>query len=127
MGRHPGRHTGTIRSHPAAGRDRTEGEEVSETFSRTVFVVEADRKPILAVAAKKHLEAEAFFVDERVQAKLKSLHSSGEPLCDDSTILHIRLAHADERARYHGAGNATRDRRVIFLVNVDEVDSASLL
>ncbi|WP_156180689.1 hypothetical protein [Bradyrhizobium sp. LTSPM299] len=100
---------------------------MSETFSRSVFVVEADRQPILAIAAKKHFEAEAFFADERVQAKLKSLHSSGKPLCDDCSILRIRLAHADERARYDDARNATRDRRVVFLVNLDEVDPTPLL
>jgi hypothetical protein len=100
---------------------------VSETFSTSVFVVEADRMPIVAIAAKKYLEAEAFFVDERVQAKLKSLHSSGKPLCDDYSVLRIRLAHADERVRYYDARNTTRDRAVVFLVNVDEVDPTSLL
>jgi hypothetical protein len=79
-------------------------------FSRSVFVVEADRQPILAIAAKKHSEAEAFFADERVQAKLKSLNSSGKPVYDDYSILRIRLAHAGERVRYYDARNAAADR-----------------
>ncbi|WP_426442382.1 hypothetical protein [Bradyrhizobium genosp. P] len=61
--------------------------------------------PILAIATKRHLEAETFFADERVQTKLKSLHSSGKSLCDDYPILRIRLAHTDERVRYFDARN----------------------
>ena len=73
---------------------------MSETLSLSIFTIEADSKPLLAFAAKKHQEAEAFCAGERVLTKLRSVRSSGVPLCDDHTILRIRLANADERARY---------------------------
>ena len=44
---------------------------MSETLSLSIFTIEADRKPLLAFAAKKHHEAEAFCTDERVLTKLK--------------------------------------------------------
>ena len=50
-------------------------------FSLSVFTLEADRKPLLCFAAKKHHEAEEFSADERVRAKLRSVRSGGAPLC----------------------------------------------
>jgi hypothetical protein len=74
---------------------------MNETFSLSIFTIEADRKPLLAFAAKRHQEAEAFLKDERVRTKLKSIVSGGIRLCDDYSILRIRLANSVERARYH--------------------------
>jgi hypothetical protein len=94
---------------------------MSETLSLTIFTIEADRKPVLAFAAKKHHEAEAFCADERVLTKLRSIRSSGVPLCDDKSILRVRLATPDERARYH---DRTKNRpsmenlAAVFLVDV---------
>ena len=39
---------------------------MSETLSLSIFTIEADRKPLLAFAARKHHDAEAFCADERV-------------------------------------------------------------
>jgi hypothetical protein len=36
---------------------------MSETLSLSIFTIEADRKPLLAFAAKKHQDAEAFCAD----------------------------------------------------------------
>jgi hypothetical protein len=107
---------------PAPGRERAEGEEMSETLSLTFFTIEADRKPPLAFAAKKHQEAEAFFKDERVRAKLKSVRSGGVPLCDNYSILRIRMAKADERARYQERAprSSLENLAAVFLVDVDE-------
>jgi hypothetical protein len=96
---------------------------MSETLSLSIFTIEADRKPLLAFAAKKHKEAEAFCADERVLTKLRSVRSSGVPLCDDHSILHVRLATSDERARYH---ERTKQRSsmehlaAVFLVDVEK-------
>jgi hypothetical protein len=38
---------------------------MSETLSLSIFTIEADSKPLLAFAAKKHQEAVAFCADER--------------------------------------------------------------
>jgi hypothetical protein len=103
--------------------DRAQGEEMSEALSLSIFTIEADSKPLLAFAAKKHQEAVAFCADERVLAKLRSIRSSGVPLCDDKSILRVRLATSDERARYH---DRTKNRpsmenlAAVFLVDVDK-------
>ena len=95
---------------------------MSETLSLSIFTIEADRKPVLAFAAKKYEEAETFFRDERVRTKLRSVSSGGIPLCDDLSILRIRLANADERARYREKLTASSigDHAAVFLVDVDE-------
>ena len=53
---------------------------MSEAPSLSIFTIEADRRPLLAFAAKKYREAEAFCADERVLTKLRSIRSSGVPL-----------------------------------------------
>jgi hypothetical protein len=93
----------------------------TEALSLSIFTVEADRKPVLALAAKKHQEVEAFCADERVRNKLKSIRSGGVPLCDDYSILRIRMARSDERARYHEATpRSSIDFPAVFLIDVDE-------
>jgi hypothetical protein len=81
----------------APGRDRAEGLKISETLSLSIFTIEADRKPLLAFAAKKYQEVEAFCADERVLTKLRSVKSGGVPLCDDHSILRVRL----DEGRFH--------------------------
>jgi hypothetical protein len=93
-----------------------------EPLSLSIFTIEADRKPVLAFAAKKFEEADTFFRDERVRTKLRSTSSGGVPLCDDYTILRIRLANADERARHRekAATSSIGDQAAVFLVDVDK-------
>jgi hypothetical protein len=96
---------------------------MSETLSLSIFTIEADRKPLLAFAAKKYQEAEAFCADERVRTKLRSISSDGVPLCDDYSILRVRLAKPDERARYHEQAtlqSSLESLATVFLVDVDE-------
>jgi hypothetical protein len=95
---------------------------MSEPLSLSIFTIEVDRKPVLAFAARKYEEADTFFRDERVRTKLRSASSGGVPLCDDCTILRIRLANADERARYRekAAAKSTGNPAAVFLVDVDE-------
>lgn len=95
---------------------------MSGQLSLSIFTIEADRKPVLAFAAKKHHEAEAFCADERVLTKLRSVSSGGVPLCDDYSILHVRLASSDERARYHDRTkqrSSVDSRAAVFLVDMD--------
>jgi hypothetical protein len=96
---------------------------MSETLSLSIFTIEADRKPLLAFAAKKHQEAVAFCADERVLTKLRSVRSGGVPLCNDYSILRVRLATSEERARYHDRTKqrpSMETRAAVFLVDVDE-------
>jgi hypothetical protein len=99
------------------------GEEMSETPSLSIFTIEADRKPLLAFAAKKYREAKAFCADERVLTKLRSIRSSGGPLCNNNSILRVRLATSDERAHYHDRTKqrpSTENLVAIFLIDVDK-------
>jgi hypothetical protein len=99
---------------------------VSETHSLSIFTIEADRKPLLAFAARKYQEAEAFCADERVLTKLRSVKSGSVPLCDDHSILRVRLATPDERARHHDRTKnrpSMEDRAAVFLVDVDVNDA----
>jgi hypothetical protein len=96
---------------------------VNETLSLSIFTIEADRKPLLAFGAKKYQEAEAFCTDERVRTKLRSVRSGGIPVCDDHSILRVRLAKSDERARYHEQATprpSLQNLAAVFLVDVDE-------
>jgi hypothetical protein len=96
---------------------------MSDTLSLSIFTIGADRKPIFAFAAKKHKEAHAFCADERVLTKLRSVSSGGVPLCDYHSILHVRLATPDERARYHDRTkqrSSMETRAAVFLADVDE-------
>jgi hypothetical protein len=68
----------------------------ASSFSVSIFVLEADRKPILAVAAKTHAQAEQFCTDERVRTVLREAS-----LSDDYSILRVRMSRPAERARYH--------------------------
>jgi hypothetical protein len=99
-----------------------------EALSLSIFTIEADLKPVLAFATKKYHEAEAFFRDERVRSKLRSVSCSGVPLCDDYSILRIRLATADERVRYHDLTkqrSSMENLATVFLVDVDETQEKS--
>jgi hypothetical protein len=96
---------------------------MSETLSLSIFTIESDRKPLHVFAAKKHQDAEAFCVDKRVLTKLRSGSSSGVPLCDENSILRVRLTTSDERARYYDQTkrrSSMENRAAVFLVDVDE-------
>jgi hypothetical protein len=97
--------------------------EIPEAPSLSIFTIEADRKPFLAFAAKKYQEAAAFCADERVLTKLRSVRSSGVPVCNDDSILRVRLATSDERARYRDwtkQRSSKENLAVVFLVDIDK-------
>jgi hypothetical protein len=96
---------------------------MSETLSLSIFTIEADSKPLLAFAAKKHQEAVAFCADQRVLTKLGSVRSGGVPLCNDDSILRVRLATSEERARFHDRTkqrSSMENLAAVFLVDVDK-------
>ncbi len=97
---------------------------MSDELSISIFTLEADRKPVLAFAAKKHHEAEAFRADERTLMKLMSVRSGGVQVCDEHSILRVRLAHPDERARYReqAASRSSKGIAAVFLIDVEEND-----
>ena len=90
-----------------------------EPLSLSIFTIEADRKPVLAFAAKKYEDAEAFFRDETVRTKLRLAISGGVALCDELTTLGLRLANPAERARYREKIAPGGNSATVFLVDID--------
>ena len=74
---------------------------MNDGLSFSIFAVEVDRVPILAVQCKKHSEAEAIVADEHVRNQLSLLRSGGKPLGNDFSIFRVRLARPDERMTYY--------------------------
>jgi hypothetical protein len=89
-------------------------------LSLSIFTIEADRKPIMAFAAKKHQDAEVFFGDERVRVRLQLSTSGGKPVLDDRSILRVRIANAAERAVYRERTAGLATPGVVFLIKIDE-------
>jgi hypothetical protein len=79
---------------------------MTEGRSLSIFTIEADRKPVLAVQFRKPSEAEALLTDEALLDQLRMLRSASAPLADDLLILRVRLAREKERELYFE--NATR-------------------
>ena len=84
-------------------------------FTLSIFTIEADRRPILSLAAKKHREAEALLESSELRDTLASALSEGRPLRED---LRLRLATADERVRYREFVPAG-DTAAVLLVDHD--------
>ena len=92
-------------------------------LSLSIFTVEVDRNPIFAVQCRKYSEAEAILTDEALWDQLRLLRSGGKPLCDDCSILRVRLAREDERALYYenAASLLTSDGQLAaLLVKLDD-------
>jgi hypothetical protein len=93
---------------------------VTDRLSLSVFTIEVDGDPILSFEAKLYSEAEAIVADERLRTTLCASKSGGVPLCDDHSILRLRLAHSDEAKRYKDAASAlTDDLKLVYLIELD--------
>jgi hypothetical protein len=101
-----------------------EGEvQMNSSFSLSVFVIEIDGKPTLAVQAKRHREVESFCEQDWLRADLLALTSNGRPLYDAGASLKVRLARSKEVAVYRQAteaGTSSDDFNVVYLVDVDD-------
>jgi hypothetical protein len=85
----------------------------------SLFTLEADRKPLVVYAAKKHRDAEAFLSDEQIRTKLQLTTSGGIAIVDDRSILRVRMANAAERARYREKATQPSATALVFLVDID--------
>ena len=101
--------------------------EMSEPFQISVFTIEADRKPIIVFAAKKHEDAETFIKDERIRTGLMTTTAAGVAIVDQFSILRVRLADATERALYREKTAGTENPGVVFLIDVDEAPTSHAL
>ena len=96
---------------------------MTHRLSLSVFTLEVDSKPVLAFEARLYSEAEAILADERLRTTIYAEKLGGAPLCDDDSILRLRLAHPDEAKRFREAASPpTDDLKLVYLVDLDQPD-----
>ena len=89
-------------------------------FSLSVFTVEINGRPAVALQAKRHQEAERFCERERLRAGLSTLTSEGVPLFDAKASLKVRLANPEEAEVFRQAKHSSPpsdEPNVVYLVD----------
>ena len=92
-------------------------------FSLSIFTIEINDRPTLALQAKRHKDAERLCEHGRLRTTLSTITSHGTPLCDASATMKLRLATAEEAALYRRASQSTEpssDTHIVYLV--DDLD-----
>ena len=90
-------------------------------FTFSVFTIEINGRPTVALQAKRHKDAERFCEHGRLRTELSTITSHGTPLCDASATMKVRLA--EEALLYRRATQSTEpssDTNIVYLVDVDE-------
>ena len=93
---------------------------MAQPFSLSVFTVEIDGTPTVALQAKRHQEAERFCERERLRANLSTLTSEGVPLFDAKANLKVRLANPEEVELFRQAKHSappSEEPNVVYLVD----------
>jgi hypothetical protein len=91
-------------------------------FTFSIFTLEINGRPTLALQAKRHADAERLCEYDRLRIKLSTVMSDGAPLCDASATMKLRLANAEEAVLYRRATQSTEpssDTNVVYLVDLD--------
>jgi hypothetical protein len=91
-------------------------------FSLSVFTIEINGTPTVALQAKRHHEAEQFCEQDRLRADFSTFTSHGVPLCDGNANVKVRLATLTESDLYRKAtkSNPPSDKfGVVYLVHID--------
>ena len=91
-------------------------------FSLSVFTVEINGTPTVALQAKRHQEAEQFCEQDGLRADLSTFTSHGVPLWDANADMKVRLATLTEADLYRKAtkSNPPSDKfAVVYLVHLD--------
>ena len=65
-------------------------------FTFSIFTIEINGRPTLALQAKLHKDAEHLCEHGQLRTKLSTITSHGTPLCDASATMKVRLATAEE-------------------------------
>ena len=92
-------------------------------FTFSIFTVEINGRPTLALQAKRHKDAERLCEHGWLRTKLSTIMSHGTPLCDASATMKVRLATAEEAILYRRATQSTEpssETNVVYLVDLDE-------
>ena len=93
-----------------------------DRFTFSVFTIEINGRPTLALQAKRHKDAERLCEHGQLRTRLSTITSHGTPLCDARATMKLRLATAEEAVRYRRATQSTEpssDTSVVYLVDLD--------
>jgi hypothetical protein len=91
-------------------------------FSLSIFTIEVNGTPTVALQAKKHRDAERLCEHDRLRTKLSTLTSHGIPLCDARATMKVRLATTEEAVHYRQATQSTEPSsafNIVYLVDLD--------
>ena len=91
-------------------------------FTFSIFTIEINGRPTLALQAKRHKDAERLCEQDRLRTELSTITSGGAPLCDAGATMKVRLATAEEAVLYRQATQSTEpssDTAVVYLVDLD--------
>ena len=91
-------------------------------FSLSVFTLEINGTPTIALQARRYREAIHFCEKERLRADLTASTSHGVPLCDARAKMRVRLATFIEADLYRKATKSIPSSRkfaVMYLVDRD--------
>jgi hypothetical protein len=90
-------------------------------LSLSIFTIEVDRNPVLALQGKKHSDIEHLIADADIRNQLSLLKAAGKPLCDGYSIFRIRIARPSERQLDNAASLLTSDGQLaVLLVPLDD-------
>ena len=105
-------------------RSKKEGtDQMDDRFTFSVFTIEINGRPTLALQAKRHKDAERLCEQDGLRAELSTITSGGIPLCDAGATMNVRLATAEEAILYRRATQSTEpssDTHIVYLV--DDLD-----
>ena len=97
---------------------------MNHRFTLSIFTVEINGTPTVALQAERHKDAESLCEQDRFRTDLSisTLTSNGSPLWDASAIMKVRLATPAEAVLYRQATQTTEpsdDISVVYLVDLD--------
>ena len=91
-------------------------------FSFSIFTIEINGRPTLALQAKRYKDAERLCEHGRLRTELSTMTCHGTPLCDERATMKIRLATAEEAVLYWQATQSnvpSSENNVVYLVDLD--------
>ena len=95
---------------------------MNHRFTLSIFTVEINGTPTVALQAERHKDAESLCEQDRFRTDLSTITSNGSPLWDASAIMKVRLATPAEAVLYRQATQSTEpsdDIRIVYLVDLD--------
>jgi hypothetical protein len=95
---------------------------MNHRFTLSIFTVEINGTPTVALQAERHKQAESLCEQDRFRTDLSTLTSKGSALWDASAIMKVRLATPAEAVLYRQATQSTEPSaniNVVYLVDLD--------